>query len=65
MFNLLDAIQLKNNISEENLNRGDIGTILEILNTDPGVYDVEFIDENGRTITILTLSEDEIEIYSK
>jgi hypothetical protein len=37
--------------------RGQVGTILDVLA--PGVFEVEFSDEDGRAYAQLTLKEDE------
>jgi len=44
----LDIVALLKNLPEENLKRGDIGTIVEIL--DENNFLVEFSDSNGRTV---------------
>jgi hypothetical protein len=40
---------------EESLRRGQVGTIVELLA--PGVYEVEFSDDDGRTYASLAISE--------
>src|SRR5690349_14572164 len=52
---LTDAVALTHPISEEGLEAGDIGAIVSVY--DVGAYDVEFANEYGETIAILTLRE--------
>ena len=54
----LDVVALLQNIPEENLSRGDIGTVLEVL--DQGVYLLEYCDKNGKTIKTLEIKEDSL-----
>ncbi|MCK4762315.1 MAG: DUF4926 domain-containing protein [Candidatus Aminicenantes bacterium] len=44
---LLDIVALTEDIPQENLYRGQVGTVVEVLASD--VYEVEFIDDNGQT----------------
>ena len=55
--NLLDTVALTEDLSERNLKKGQVGTIVEPLA--PGVYEVEFSDNNGRTYASLALREDQ------
>ncbi|HEY5327465.1 MAG TPA: DUF4926 domain-containing protein [Mucilaginibacter sp.] len=55
---LLDVVALLKGKPENKLMRGQIGTIVERYgNTE---FEVEFSDNNGKTISLLTLSTDEI-----
>lgn len=55
---LLDVVALLKEKPEQKLLRGQIGTVVERYNdTD---YEVEFSDNNGKTISIMTLSTDEV-----
>jgi hypothetical protein len=63
MFQEYDVIRLKKPISSQNVSVGDKGTILMIfyeLNL-PKAYEVEFVDEEGHTIAMVTVTDDEIE----
>ncbi len=55
---LLDTIALTVDIPEKGLIRGQVGTIVEIL--DEGIYEVEFSDLHGRTYAMLPLKEDQM-----
>ncbi|NWJ98908.1 MAG: DUF4926 domain-containing protein [Chloroflexi bacterium] len=45
--NLFDIVALLEDLPEKNLKRGQVGTIVEELA--PGVYEVEFSDNQGQT----------------
>ena len=47
---LLSVVALAEDIIEKGLVRGQVGTVVE--NLAPGVYEVEFIDDSGRTYAI-------------
>jgi hypothetical protein len=55
---LLDVVALLKEIPEKKLLRGQIGTIVERY-TD-AEFEVEFSDNNGKTISMLTLATDDI-----
>lgn len=50
---LLDVVALMEDLPEENLRRGQLGTIVEVFA--PDVFEVEFPDNDGRTYAMLTL----------
>ena len=52
---LLDVVALTDNMPEQRLQRGQVGTIVEILT--PQVYEVEFADLEGRTYASLAIPE--------
>jgi Domain of unknown function (DUF4926) len=51
---LLDVVALTEDLSSENLFRGQVGTVVEILA--PGVFDVEFSDDEGHTYAMKALN---------
>lgn len=55
---LLDTVALINDLSERKLQRGEVGTVVEILA--PDVFEVEFSDEDGQTYAELALRADQI-----
>jgi hypothetical protein len=55
---LLDVVALVSDRPNDGLVRGQVGTIVEILS--PGVYEVEFSDDRGKTYAMLPLTEDEL-----
>ena len=50
---LLDTVALVQDLAERNLRKGQVGTIVESLA--PGVFEVEFSDNEGRTYASLAL----------
>ena len=58
MFNVLDTVVLKRDVSDAGLRAGDLGAIVEIL--DPGHFEVEFVAASGRTQALVTLSSDDV-----
>jgi hypothetical protein len=55
---LLDVVALTTDVPERGLVRGQVGTIVELLK--PGVYEVEFCDNDGRTYAMLPLNEEQL-----
>ena len=50
---LLDVVALTEDIPDRSLLRGQVGTVVESLG--PGVFEVEFVDNDGRTYATLPL----------
>lgn len=46
-FELLDVVALTQALPDHDLQEGQVGTVIEILA--PGIYEVEFSDDDGRT----------------
>ena len=44
---LLDVVALTTDVPSRGLRRGQVGTVVELL--EPGVFEVEFSDDDGRT----------------
>lgn len=57
-INLLDVVALTEDIRQKNLLRGQEGTVVET--TGPGVYEVEFSDDNGRTFARAAIRESQL-----
>jgi hypothetical protein len=55
---LLDVVALITDLPEKGLLRGQVGTVVECLA--PGVFEVEFSDEQGRTYAELPLRENQL-----
>ena len=56
LIKLLDVVALIEDLPELGLYRGQVGTIVEVY--EPGVFEVEFSDINGRAYAIETLNAD-------
>ncbi len=52
-MNLYDVVALLEDLPEEDLKRGQVGTVVEEWET--GVYEVEFADTNGVAYAMLAL----------
>jgi hypothetical protein len=50
---LLSTVALLEDIPEEALRRGQVGSVVEVLA--PGVYEIEFSDDSGRTYASLAI----------
>ena len=57
-FRLLDVVALTADLADEGLAQGQVGTVAEILA--PGVVEVEFSDDRGRTYAELAVKEDQL-----
>ena len=55
---LLDVVALTADIPEKLLLRGQVGTVVDIL--EPGHYEVEFCDDDGRTYAQATLGDNQL-----
>ena len=51
---LLDVVALTEDILDRGLLRGQVGTVVESLG--PGVFEVEFVDNDGRTYATVPLN---------
>lgn len=55
---LLSVVALLEDVSEPKVQRGQVGTVIEELA--PGVYEVEFVDDQGQTYASLPLRSDQL-----
>ncbi|MDF0665735.1 MAG: DUF4926 domain-containing protein [Nitrospira sp.] len=55
---VLDVVALTEDISDRRLLRGQVGTVVESL--DPGVFEVEFVDNDGKTYAMLPLKSSQL-----
>lgn len=63
MFSEFDVVILKKSISSRNLYQGMRGTIVFVYH-DPNLpqdYEVEFFDEDGNTLDVVTIGEEYLE----
>ncbi len=58
LIQLLDVVALTVDLPDRGLLRGQVGTVVELLA--PGVYEVEFSDDEGRTYAQLPLPEQQL-----
>jgi hypothetical protein len=57
-FEMLSTVALLEDVANPPLRRGQVGTVVEHLA--PGVYEVEFSDDEGRTYASLALRADQL-----
>jgi hypothetical protein len=55
---VLDVVALTEDIADRGLLRGQVGTVVESLG--PGVFEVEFVDNDGRTYAMLPLKTSQL-----
>lgn len=55
---LLSVVALIDELPEKDLQRGQVGTVVEDLQ--PGMYEVEFSDDQGRTYASVALPSDRL-----
>jgi len=55
---LLDVVALMGDLPEQQLYKGQIGTVVEFLA--PGVYEVEFVDKEGQTYAMEALKDEQV-----
>jgi hypothetical protein len=58
MIGVLDAVALLTDLPEKRLQRGQVGTVVEVLGE--GAFEVEFSDDQGRTYALLPLRESQV-----
>jgi len=54
---LLDVVALLRDLPDESLVRGQVGTVVELLD---GAYEVEFSDDDGKTYAMLAVRPDNL-----
>lgn len=54
---LLDVVALLSDLPEQGLVRGQVGTVVEILD---GAFEVEFCDDDGKTYAELAITPDRL-----
>lgn len=54
---LLDVVALLSDVPAHGLVRGQVGTVVELLN---GTYEIEFSDDEGHTYAELALGPDQL-----
>lgn len=55
---LLDVVALLADKPAEGLVAGQVGTVVEVFA--PGVFEVEFLDANGKTVALTELKREEL-----
>lgn len=55
---LLDVVALTKDLPEQNLYKGQVGTVVEVYDFD--TFEVEFLDTQGKTYALETLSANQV-----
>ena len=63
VYSLFDVVVLIEDIPEEGLRAGMKGAIIEIYGQPVEGYEIEFCDEQGRTVSQLALSSNQFQLY--
>jgi len=58
ILNILDVVALTEDLPERGLYRGQVGTVVEIL--EPGAFEVEFSNDEGRTYAFVALKAEQL-----
>ncbi len=53
-----DVVALTTDLPEHGLARGQVGAVVEVW--EPGMFEVEFSDDSGRTYAMLTTNEEQL-----
>ncbi len=59
-LHLLNTVIVTVNLTDEEVLAGDIGTIVEVYSNPYPAYEVEFVNPNGTTRALLTLSSSQL-----
>jgi hypothetical protein len=54
----LDVVALLNDLPEERLRRGQVGTV--VMDFGPEAAEVEFVDQQGKTYALLTIPKSQL-----
>jgi hypothetical protein len=57
-IDILDVVAIIGDLPERGLYRGHVGTVVEVLA--PGIFEVEFSDDEGHTYASLALEADQL-----
>jgi hypothetical protein len=58
-INELDVVMLTTPLPDEGLEAGAIGTVVHVFHTPRTAYEVEFVDDDGTTAAMATLTRDQ------
>jgi catabolite regulation protein CreA len=60
---LLDIVAVLNRADDSDVEVGDVGTVVELL--PPDAVEVEFLDRDGRTRCVATLTTDDVLVLNR
>ena len=58
---ILDVVARTQNLPDQGLQRGQVGTIVEILK--PGVFEVEFSDDDGHAYALVAVTAEHLLVW--
>ena len=58
MFDDLETVALTVDLPAQGLTRGNVGTLVQVYG--PDAFEVEFVDNDGRTYALATLTADQL-----
>lgn len=61
MFKEYDVVRAKHDLNSI-ICRGTKGAVMLILHENPNKYEVEFVDENGETLELLSVGDEDLEL---
>ncbi len=61
MFEEYDVVRLVSDLKSKGLKAGTRGAIVMVYPSDPPEYEVEFVDEEGSTLAVETVKNNQIE----
>ncbi|WP_089153982.1 DUF4926 domain-containing protein [Micromonospora sp. NBS 11-29] len=59
-MDLYDLVQLRDALPQEKLPAGAVGTIVHVFHRPELAYEVEFADEDGRTVNTVALTPEKL-----
>ena len=59
-IHLFDVVALTVDLPERKLLRGQVGTVVEVLNAEKTVFEVEFSDDHGVTYAMAAVPADQL-----
>ncbi|MBH0096591.1 DUF4926 domain-containing protein [Psychrobacter sp. NZS113] len=62
MLNINDVIKVSKDI-QDNIRAGHLGTVVHIFDVTPPVYEIEFTDNEGRTLATVPLKKEDMSLY--
>jgi len=62
MFKEYDVVKLRADRSDDQLKAGAIGAVVMVYHSDPAAYEVEFCNQSGVTLALLTLLDSDLEL---
>ena len=63
MFEEYDVVRANKRLNI-NIDKGEEGTVLMVFEGENNEYEVEFVDEQGNTLDVLTVGESDLEIVN-